>query len=132
MSLTIKKIETEKMVDIISSITADRPWVLVEENDEQRIWREQGCVHLMDYDVDIYQAVSECYSDDTGDYEINSDLHIFYVHDTTDELFRVYDQSLPMSIYNYFFCIGRKDLANLEVIDNLSCSYLLNWDRLLK
>ena len=68
MALTIAKIESEKMVGIISSITADRPWVLVEGNDEQRIWREQGCVHLIDYDVDIYQAGSECYSDDTGDY----------------------------------------------------------------
>lgn len=132
MSLTIKKIETEKMVDIISSITAGRPWVLVEETDEQRIWREQGCVYLHDYDVDIYLAESESYSNDTGDYEIDCNLHLFYVHGTTDELFRVYDQTLPMSIYNYFYCIGRKDLTNLEVIDNLSCSYLLNWDRLLK
>ena len=66
MALTIAKIESEKMVGIISSITADRPWVLVEENDEQRIWREQGCVHLMDYDVDIYQAVSECYAIKNG------------------------------------------------------------------
>lgn len=132
MALTIAKIESEKMGDIISSITAGRAWVLVEETDGQRIWREQGCVYLPDHDVDIYLAESECYSDDTGDYEINSDLHIFCVHGTTDELFRVYDQTLPLSIYNYFLCIGRKELADIEVINNLSCSYLLNWDRLLK
>ena len=132
MSLTIEQIESEKMVDIISAITADREWVLVEETAEQRIWREQGCVYLQDHDVDIYLAESECYSDDTGDFEINSDLHIFCVHGTTDELFRVYDQTLPLSIYNYFLCLCRKELADIEVINNLSCSYLLNWDRSLK
>ena len=123
MSLTIEKIETEKMVDIISSITAGRPWVLVEENDEQRIWREQGCVYLEDYDVDIYLAESESYSNDTSDYETDCNLHIFCVHGTTDELFRVYDQTLPMSIYNYFYCIGRKELADINVVNKMACTY---------
>jgi len=131
MSLTIEKIETEKMVDIISSITAGRPWVLVEENDEQRIWREQGCVYLEDYDVDIYLAESESYSNDTGDYETDCNLHIFCVHGTTDELFRVYDQTLPMSIYNYFYCIGRKELADINVVNKMACTYCLNWEKSL-
>ena len=131
MSLTIEKIETEKMVDIISSITAGRPWVLVEENDEQRIWREQGCVYLEDYDVDIYLAESESYSNDTGDYEVDCNLHLFYVHGTTDELFRVYDQTLPMSIYNYFYCIGRKELADINVVNKMACTYCLNWEKSL-
>ena len=132
MSLTIKDIETEKMTEIISAVTAGREWVLVEETDEQRIWREQGCVYLEDYAVDIYLAESECYSDETGDYETDCNLHIFCEHGTTDELFRVYDQTLPMSIYNYFYCTGRKELADIEVINNLACTYMLNWDRLLR
>lgn len=131
MSLTIEKIETEKMVDIISSITAGRPWVMVEENDEQRIWREQGCVYLEDYDVDIYLAESESYSNDTGDYETDCNLHLFYVHGTTNELFRVYDQTLPMSIHNYFYCIGRKELADINVVNKMACTYCLNWEKSL-
>lgn len=132
MSLTIKKIESEKMVDILSGITAGREWILVEENDGQRIWREQGCIYLKEYDIDIYLAESEWYSDETGDYETDCNLHIFCEHGTTDELFRVYDQTLPMSIYNYFYCTGRKELADIEVINNLACTYMLNWDRLLR
>lgn len=127
MGFKLKALDGE-LGEIVQEMTARNKMVLVEQDETSQIWRESSCLHVLDLDIDIYYAIECVYCNDTEDYELSSSLHIFYKHDTTEAVYSEYANSLAACIYNYVHQIGRTDLHDMAVIENLECIYYLNWD----
>lgn len=127
MGFKLKALDGE-FGEVIQEMTARNELVLVEQGEVNQTWRESSCLHVLDLDIDIYSAIDCVYCDDTGDYELSSDFYIFYKHDTTEEVYFEYGSSLAVCVYNYAGWIGRTDLHDMDVIENLECVYYLNWD----
>lgn len=128
MALKIKDFEGE-YGEVIQRLEEDREMILVEQDEYQQIWREQGCIYILDFGIDVYAATSCTYDEDTQDYEINSSLFLFYEHDTDTQVYSEMGSSLSVCIYNYTHFIGRSDIENIEAIEDLSCVYVLNWNK---
>ena len=135
MAFKLKSLEG-RLGEIVSSITANSPMVLVyDDGDGTRIWRELGCVYIQDLGIDVYSAISCVYNEDTKDYETDSDLFLFYEHDkagTDNEIYTEWGSSLTVCVYNYARFSGRTDLDSIDAVENLDCVYRLNLHRLLE
>lgn len=113
--------------EVIAELESSRDMILVEEDSFQQIWREQGCIHIVDLGIDIYTAVSCIYDEDTEDYQTDSSLYLFYEHDTNNQIYMEFGSSLSVCIYNYSHLVG-KDFQDVDDVENLSCVYELHWN----
>jgi len=127
MGFKLKALDGE-LGEVIQGMMTRNKMVLVEQDETSQIWRESSCLHVLDLDIDIYSGTECVYCDDTGEYELNSSLHIFYKHGTTEVVYSEYANSLATCIYNYVGRIGQTDLQDMNAIQELACIYYLNWD----
>lgn len=128
MALKIKDFEG-KHREVIQCLEEGREMILVEQDEYQQIWRQQGCIHIWDLGIDVYDAISCTYDEDTQDYEMNASLFLFYDHDTNTQIYSEMGSSLSVCIYNYAYFIGRDDIGDIEAIEDLSCVYDLHWNK---
>ena len=128
MALKIKDFEGVHG-EVIQRLEEDREMILVEEDGFQQIWREQGCIYIADFGIDVYTATSCTYNEDSKDYEVNASLFLFYDHDTDTQIYSEMGSSLSVCIYNFAHFIGRKDIQDIDTVEDLSCVYVLNWNK---
>lgn len=62
MALKIKDFEG-KHREVIQRLEEGREMILVEQDEYQQIWRQQGCIHIMDLGIDVYDAISCTYDE---------------------------------------------------------------------
>ena len=133
MAFKLKSLDG-RLGEIVGSITAGTPMVLVYDENGTQIWRERGCVYIQDLGIDVYAAISCIYDEDTKDYETDSDLFLFYEHDkasTDKEIYCEWGSSLTVCVHNYAHLSGRTDLDSMDAVENLDCVYRLNLHELL-
>lgn len=125
MAFKLRELE-EELGEIIESISAGKEMILVEQDEDFQIWRDQGCVRILDLNIDAYSALSYVYDPNTKDFEVNSSLYILYKHGTNEEIYCEFGSSFPVCVYNYMHFIGKKELHEMEIVENLDCIFLLN------
>ena len=104
----------------------DGEMILVSEDDSMQILRDKGCIYIKELGVDVYGAYVYYYEPETEEWEIDSDLYIFYLHKTDTEVYSEGGSSLPVCISNYCHYSGTEKKYTMEEIDNLEIEYILN------
>ncbi len=126
MALKIKDLDG-LVGEIISQLEFwDGEMVLVSEDDSMQILRDKGCIYIKELDVDVYGAYVYYYEPETEEWEIDSDLYIFYLHKTDTEVYSEGGSSLPVCINNYLHFSGITKTYTMEEIENLEIDYILN------
>ncbi len=124
MIFKLKKLE-EELGEIIQEIVENQDVVLIDEDEDYQLWREESCIYILDLGVDVYSAISCLYNEDTRDYEVNSSLFVFYNHGTTEEVYTEFGSSFPVCVYNYIHFLMKKELHEMSIVENLDCVFLL-------
>ena len=121
-TLRIKDIEDDIGVMLLE-ITNSMDYILLEEQEEYQVWVEPCYLHIPALQVNVVSAIGYVYSEEVGDFELETDFFIFY-DNSGKELYSEGGSSLYIAAYNYCKFTGQD--RSLEEVDDLSCSYVVD------
>lgn len=100
--------------------------IVVSEEENTKVCKDKGCIYIKELNVDVYDAYVYTYEPETDDFEIDSDLYLFYIHKTDNEVYSEGGSSLPVCINNYLYFSGSTKPYTMEDILNLEFEYILD------
>lgn len=124
MKLTINHLEGD-FSEVIQGITASNDLIILDESLGCQTRIEPTYIYIPTLNLDIHTGYYYIFDFQSKEYNLDTDLYIFFNHETKKEMYFECGSILSVCIYNYLHFIGVNE-KTLEEIENLECIYVID------